>query len=106
MNTTKDQIRQLTPEQQEALGSIVVKRDAMRQRLLKQRGHYVAMSWLPALVMLPLYLAPLLITNPKYGQVSIIIVGMSLWVLIQFHATSVNRRLDALIELMEDNHAA
>jgi hypothetical protein len=55
---------------------------------------------------LPLYLAPLLITNPKYGQVSIIIVGISLWVLIQFHATSVNRRLDALIELMEDDHAA
>ena len=106
MNTTKDQIQQLTPEQQEILGSIVVKRDAMRRRLLKQRGHYRAMSWLPALVMLPLYLAPMLITNPKYGQLSIIIVGMSLWVLIQYHAAGVNRRLDALIELMEDDHAA
>jgi hypothetical protein len=56
--------------------------------------------------MVVLYLAPMLITNPKYGQLSIICVGMSLWVLIQFHAAGVNRRLDALIELMEDDHAA
>jgi len=105
MTTTKDQIQQLTPEQQEALGSIVIKRDTMRQRLLKQRGHYRAMAWLPAFVMVVLYLAPMLITNPKYGQLSIICVGMSLWVLIQFHAAGVNRRLDALIELMEDDHA-
>ena len=105
MNTTKDQIQQLTPEQQEAFGSVVIKRDTMRQRLLKQRGHYRAMSWLPALVMVALYLAPMLITNPKYGQIVICCIGMSLWVLIQFHAAGVNRRIDALIELMEDDHA-
>ena len=106
MNTTKDQIQQLTPEQQEALGSIVIKRDTIRKRLLKQRGHYRAMAWLPTLVMMVLYLATMLITNPKYSQLLIFSVGVSLWVLIQFHAAGVNRRLDALIELMEDDHAA
>ena len=98
---TKDQIQQLTPEQQETLASIEVQHVKTRQRLLKQVGHYRAMSWLPALVMLPLYLIPTFITNPKYGPVSIICVGMSLWFLIQFHAAGVNRRLDALIELSE-----
>jgi hypothetical protein len=106
MDTTKDQIQKLTPEQQEALGSIVIKRDATRQRLLKQRGHYRAMVWLPIVLMMPLYLAPMLITNPKYFQLSTFCVAMCLWVLIQFHAAGVNRRLDALIELMEDDHAA
>src|ERR1017187_10521701 len=105
MNTTKDQIQQLAPEQQDALGSIVIKRDTMRQRLLKQRGHYRAMAWLPALVMVVLYLAPMLITNPKYSQLLIVCVSVSLWVLIQYHANGINRRLDALIELMEDDHA-
>jgi hypothetical protein len=64
------------------------------------------MAWLPALVMMVLYLATMLITNPKYSQLLIFSVGVRLWVLIQFHAAGVNRRLDALIELMEDDHAA
>ena len=56
---------------------------------------------LPALI-----LPPMLITNPKYGQVVILCVSMILWFLIQFHAALVNRRIDALIELMEEDHAA
>ena len=106
MNITKDQIQQLTPEQQETLGSIVVKRAKARARLLKQVGHYRAFSWLPALVIFPLYLAPVLIANPKYSPLVSICVSMSLWILIQFHAVGVNRRLDALIELKENDHAA
>jgi hypothetical protein len=106
MNTTKEQIQQLTPEQQEALGSIAIKRDTIRLRLLKQRGHYRAVVWLPIVLMMPLYLAPMLITNPKYLQLSIFCVAMCLWVLIQFHAAGVNRRVDALVELMEDGNAA
>ena len=55
---------------------------------------------------LTLALAPMLITNPNYGQLVIICGGMTLWFLIQFHATCINRRIDAVIELMEDDHAA
>ena len=106
MTNTKDQIQHLTPEQQDALGSIVIERDKTRQRLLKQRGHYRAMVWLPIVLMMPLYLAPMLITNPRYVQLSTFYVAMCLWVLIQFHAAGINRRLDALIELMEDDHDA
>jgi hypothetical protein len=106
MNITKDQIKKLTSEQQETLAAIEVQHAKTRQRLLKQVGHYRAMSWLPALVMVVLYLSPVFITNQKYGQLSVICVSMSLWGLIQFHAAGVNRRLDALIKLMEDDHAA
>ncbi len=111
MNITKDQMQQLTSEQQETLASIEIQHAKTRQRLLNQAGRYRAMSWLPALVMLPLYLAPMFLTNPKYGPLSIICVGMSLWFLIQFHAAGVNRRIDALIELVEadkkkDDHDA
>jgi hypothetical protein len=104
MNNTKDQIQQLAPEQQEALAFIVLKREATRQRLLKQRGKYRAMLWLPALVFLVLYLATM--PNPVFGKLSGFCVAISLWFLIQFHASRLNRRLDALIELMEDDHDA
>jgi len=106
MNITQDQIAKLTPEQQDAVASNVVKSIQVRERLLKQVGHYRAFSWLPALVIFPLYLAPVLITNPKYGPLVSICVGMSLWLLIQFHAAGINRRLDALIKLNENDHAA
>jgi hypothetical protein len=38
MHTAKDEIQKLTPEQQEALGATIIKRDATRLRLLKHRG--------------------------------------------------------------------
>jgi hypothetical protein len=106
MNKNKDPIQKLTPEQQEDLASIAIKRDTMRQRLLKQRGHYRAISWLPGLVLAVLYLASVLLTKPKDVQLLVVCVGFSLWALIEFHAAGVNRRLDALIELMGDDHAA
>ena len=106
MNITKDQIQQLTPEQQDAFGAIVIKRAKTRQQLLNQRRHYGAMAWLPYLLMVPLYLAPVLVTNPKYFQLSTFCVAMCLWILIQYHAAGINRRLDALIKLMEDDHVA
>jgi len=106
MNLTKDQIQKLAPEQQDAVAAIVVKQAKARERLLKQVGHYRAMSWLPGLVIFPLYLAPVLISNPKYDPLVSVCVSMSLWFLIQFHAAGVNRRLDALVKLMEDDNAA
>jgi hypothetical protein len=101
MNITKDQMHQLTSEQQEMLASLEIQRAKTREQLLKRVRHYRAMSWLPPLMMLPLYLAPTFITNPKYGPLPIICVSLSLWFLIQFHAAGINRRLDALLELLE-----
>lgn len=103
MNIPKEKVKQLSPEQQEMVGAIVVQRDKTRQRLLKLVGHYPAQSWLSTLLLLPLYLVPMLVTYPKYGQISVICVGMTLWVLISYHAVGVNQRLDALIELMKDD---
>jgi len=51
-------------------------------------------------VIFVLYLAPMLITNPKYGQVSILRRHEPL-VPDSVPRRGVNRRLDALIELLE-----
>jgi len=113
MNITKDQIHQLTPEQQESLASIEIQHVKTRQRLLKQAGQYSGMVWfhslVPALVMLCI-LVPVFITSQKYSALSIILSimcpAMILWVFISYHAARINRRLDALVKLLEDDHDA
>jgi hypothetical protein len=102
MNITKDQIQQLTPEQQEALASIEVQRAQKRQQLLEQSRRYRAQQWLPALVLSILLLLPVF-TFQRFFSFCIICLAVSLWFLIQFHAAGINRRLDALLELLESD---
>jgi hypothetical protein len=103
MNITKDQIRQLTPEQQETLASIEVQRVKKREQLLRQARHYRGQQWLPALALIPLYFIPTF-TSQKWPPSNIaLILSLILWSLIQFHAAGVNRRLDALMELLESD---
>jgi low affinity Fe/Cu permease len=112
MNNNMAQAQNLTPEQQDALGRLVIQRDKMRQRLLKERGHYPAMAWLPCVGMVPLILVPTLAqsftTNPIYVALSVavsaFIAFFSLQIFIAHHADGINRRIDALIELMKDDH--
>jgi hypothetical protein len=47
MNIPKEKVKQLSPEQQEMVGAIVVQRDKTRQRLLKLVGHYGRILTLP-----------------------------------------------------------
>ena len=114
MNNNMAQAQNLTPEQQDALGRLVIQRDKMRQRLLKERGHYRAMAWLPCVGMVPLILVPPLAqsftTNPNYIALSValsaFVAFFCLQIFIGYHADSINRRIDALIELMKDDHTA
>ena len=114
MNITKDQIRQLTPEQQETLASIEVRRVKKREQLLRQARHYRGQQWVPALALIPLYFITTFtsFTSQKWPpSIVALILSLILWFLIQFHAAGVNRRLDALMELLEsdknkDDHAA
>ncbi len=46
----KEQIRELTPGQQETLAVIELQQMGKREQLLKQAGHYRGMSWLPFVV--------------------------------------------------------
>ena len=99
MNTlTKEQIQELTPEQQETVATLEARRTQQMQELLAQARHYPGQRWMPALVMGALYLACVFATQ----QLVPVFVGVSLWFMIQFHAAGVNRRLDALTKLLRN----
>jgi hypothetical protein len=103
MNTlTKDQIQRLTPEQQEMLATIEVQKTQKREQLLVRARRYRGQQWIPVLVLCILYFVPIF-TFEKFLPYCIIFLAMSLWFLIQFHAAGVNRRLDALMELLESD---
>jgi hypothetical protein len=93
---SKDQVRKLTPEQQEALGAAEVHRIRSRQQLLERgrRGMSPAAGLLTGLA---LGLAGLCIAIPRALPFAIIaVIG-----LVTFHATRLYRRLDALTELLD-----
>ncbi len=91
---TQEQIKRLTPEQQEALAKLEAGRSKRRQRLLVQARSYRGQLWLPALAPCFLYLVCFFASQ----RILPFLVALSLWVLITFHAAGINRRLDALME--------
>lgn len=101
MNTlTKDQIRQLTPEQQETIGTLEASRIKKRQQLLEYARGYRGKVVIPTVfVMAALgfyyFRAPTPILVP-FG-----VVGF--WMLIHFHVAGINHRLDSLMELLESD---
>ena len=99
---TKDQIQRLTPQQQEMLANVEVQQTQKRQQLLVRARRYRGQQWLPALVLCILCFVPIF-TFEKFLPFCIIFLAMSLWYLIQFHAAGVNRRIDALMELLESD---
>jgi hypothetical protein len=104
MNITKDQIQHLTAEQQETLASIELQRAKKRQRLLDQMGHSPAMRRMP--VVFPVIAAGLVwgsmfLGGQKYAPSFLIGGAMIVCILIEIQVAHTNRRLDALIELLE-----
>jgi hypothetical protein len=99
MNTlTKEQIQKLTPEQQDAFGAAEAHRVQQQLKLLDQarkyHGQFVAPS-LAAVAAITLgYFHASMRTWLVFGFIS-------LWLLFVFHITGVNRRLDALLKLLE-----
>jgi len=94
---TKDQVRQLTPEQQEALGDLEVQRLRSHQQLLKRaRGGIGATAGL--LMGLAGGLAILSTAIPRILPFAIIAVIA----LVGFLAGRLNRRLDAVIRLLDE----
>jgi predicted lipid-binding transport protein (Tim44 family) len=95
---TRDEIERLTPEQQNALGALEVKRVEARQRLIESARGYggtglVAGLMIGAAMALVFYG----IFEPRAVPLAIIPVIT----LIGFHAAGINRRLDALTELLK-----
>lgn len=98
MNTlTKDQIRRLTPEQQEAIALMEVTRIKKRQKLLA-----CARGSRRALVVVPFMLV-VFVFGVNYFKLSLpntlFLLAMCIWSVF----TVINRRLDAMMELLESD---
>lgn len=96
---TKDQIQHLAPEQQETLAAIEVQRLKRREQLLQQARHYRGQLWQPLLAFGVLFL----VCRIADQDAQPFFVALILWGLIQLHAVGVNRRLNALMELLESD---
>ena len=100
MGLTKDQIRKLTPEQQEALGEAELQRSRSRQQLLERtrqsRGMNVTCGLLTGLAG---GLAILSTAIPRVLPFAIIAVIA----LVGRYVTGLHRRLDASMELLDED---
>ena len=96
----RKQVLQLTPEHQETLAAIEIQHARQRQVHLERARRYPGQLWVPPLVLAVLCLAPVFMFE-RWFPSCIILLVVSLWLLVQFHAMGINRRLDALMELME-----
>ena len=96
----KKQVLQLTPENQETLAALEIQHARQRRAHLENARRYPGQLWVPPLVLAVLCLAPVFMFQ-RWFPSCIILLVVSLWFLIQFHAAGVNRRLDTLMELME-----
>ena len=101
---TKDQIQKLSPEQQADVAVLELERARVRQRLLEQarscRGQTIVADVLVGFVMAPLILLPGFRSSPIGSLLLLISIG-SLWVGTVLRINLINRRIDALVKLLE-----
>jgi hypothetical protein len=98
---TKEQIQQFTPEQQAAVASMALRRVHKRERLLKQ-ARQSRRSIFATAAMLALAYCVAVAQKPPLLQLGFFALAFA----IMMQAVAVNRRLDALLELFDDDHAA
>ena len=98
----KEQILRLTPEQQADIATLELRRAQKRERLLKQARQSRYFIFASASGLALAYGAAVVSGAPFWLQMSIIAIAMA--ILIQ--ALGINRRLDALMELLDDDHDA
>ena len=100
MNTlTKDQFQQLTSEQQETVASVELRRAQKRQQLLTQARCYRGQNLVSGVIFS--FVVCLASYNAVAGSYLPSLCIFALAPLIGFHADRINRRLDALIELLD-----
>src|SRR6266567_8393555 len=97
---SKDEVRKLTPEQQEVIGIVEAQRVRARQQLVDRARGYRGMNVIVGLLMgVAMGFAIYSVVNPRALMFAIIAVAA----LVGFHAAGLNRRLDALTQLLEHN---
>ncbi len=100
---TKEQMQKLSPGQQADLAVLELQRAKKRHRLLEQARGYRGQNIVPG-VLMGIVLSVFLFSakdSPVHSM--LLFTGLnSLLLLTMFHAALINRRLDALMELLED----
>jgi hypothetical protein len=96
----KDEVRKLAPELQKVVGTVEVQRVRTRRRLVERARGYNGMSvitglWMGAAMGLAIYS----VVNPRVLLLLFAIVAVT--ALVGFHAAGLNRRLVALMRLVE-----
>jgi fatty acid desaturase len=99
---TKDQIQQLTPEQQAAVATMELRRVQKRERLLKQARQSRYSIFATAAMLAIGYAVAAFQKAPPLLQLGFFVLAMA----IMIQSIAVNRRLDALLELFDDDHDA
>lgn len=95
---TKERVQKLPPDQQEAIAHLVIQQLEARQQLLERARRYRGMIAFGGLLTpLAFGLAVLSTSIPRALPFAVIVVCG----LVVFHVDGVNRRLDALLQLME-----
>jgi hypothetical protein len=110
---TKEQLEKLTPQQRELLAGVEAQRLRKREELLRQTGLYRGFYAIPTFFVLAAFVIMVRDTT-KTMLLPFCIIALG--GLIHFHAAGVNRRIDALVELLDadlkkcthrdDDHAA
>ena len=95
---TEEEIKRLTFEQQTELATVELRRVQKHQRLLKQARESRYFIFASAVGLAAAYGAAAISRAPFWLQMSILGLAMA----ILFQGLGVNRRLDALMELHED----
>jgi len=94
----KDEVRELTPEQQEAIGIVEAQRVRTRQQLVERaRGYRGGRVTVGLLMGVAMGLAIYSVANPR----ALLFAVIAVTALVGFHAAGLNRRLDALMRLLE-----
>jgi len=98
---TKDQIEKPTPEQETLLARVLAERLRKREELLREIRLYRGFYAIPAVFVMAAFATAVLDGATKTMLLPVWIIGLG--GLIHFHATSVNRRIDALVQLLDED---
>jgi hypothetical protein len=95
---TKDQIEKLTPEQQAAIAKVEAQRLRTREELLRRTRLYRGFHAVPTFFVLAAFVI-MVRDSTKTILLPFCIIGLG--TVIHFHAAGVNRRIDALLRLLD-----
>jgi len=95
---SKEEVRKLAPEQQKALGNAEAQRVRMREQLVERARRYRGMSLIAGLLM---GAAMGLAMFGLFDARALVFAVIAVTGLVGFHTTGLNRRLDALMQLLD-----